>query len=782
MAARTRTPRSHDETRNHRRLRDQPVAFLGLFLMPFAGLLLTWAIHAYLYGFTAGSWHLTGSPKAAGITLSVAGAAGLALTYQAYSFAEHRRPALRQALAMSVSIEAVMVCGNIGAGPDRWWGFAFVLCSWWVALMWSFTRLNVLRQDPREPEEKESILDKIGLGGWSLRKVRTDVDPATGEPTATHIAATHAPGAVFDDLGHALPNIESLAGAPSGLSSANRTDAANRSELTIQHKDMLAGPVPLGPLSHPGGSITDPIMISIYQDGTPSRGYLGGGQDASPNPTGFGIMGMSRSGKGVAEALLFTEIISRRDVVTLYLNQAKGKQDIRPIIPGIAGAVIAEQASDGVAEYVAALAMVSRIIQYRQSILADFNKSSWDASCWSNPPKRRLPDGTLVQMPKIPALIVYVGEADTILERGGEAAQFVSSKGLSCGVIAGYSLQRASAEFMPTGLRYNIGAWWCFGVGDEVSASFVLTDAVLNAGAHPEYWKADKPGYHYFVGPGVPDDRRAKMLKTFSGSSRAGLQDELLRRNLENAPHMAKLDQGSIDATRYPNEPESRWDVIVRNTDRIRNDLLGGTANMTADDRNPAPATAPVAAYVPPATAPAFDNHPHREGESPEELRVQIEFDEDFAEDVAGVTEVEGVRLYPDLAEGLGVDPVVADDSGLAPPPAEGEDLEFPEDKPDPPDRDTAIRMFHTALRELADDPGVMRDDTDPTGNTKLIRTSDIYGRYPFKSRPWFSGELAALADGKRTPPPSLSLERADDLPLASGYYRLRRVPDSDGR
>lgn len=784
MAATRTTRTTEHRERNSRRLRDQPIVFLGLFLAPLAGLLTSWLIHAYTFGINwqvgSHAWIVQGNLAALTVTIALVSIGAIGMGFAAWHIAEHRKTPLRVMLTGSSSAIVFLFAISIGVGPHRWWSFAFVLVGWYVAGLWTLTRLNVTRQDPRSEEPKEDgLLEKLGLGGWRFKVRERVTDPQTGEPIRTVVDARHAPGDTADQLSSAIGAFESLASAPRGLSDAHGTDRADRSVLTIQHRDELKYRLPYGPLSHPGGSIVDGITFSIYQDGHPVWCYLAGDpRDGSFSPTGYGFMGMTRTGKTVGENEMLTEVESRRDVVIFYLNQAKGLQDIRPIIPGVEACVLAENASDdGVQEYKAALEMVKRIITYRQATLARFGKSAWDAACWSAPPSRRVGDH-IETMEPMPALIVHVGEADSILERAGEVATYVSSKGLSTGVIAGYSLQRASAEFMPTGLRFNIGAWWCFGCGDEVSAGFALTDDVLQAGAHPEYWKQERPGYHYFVGPGVPQERKAKMARTASGESRDQLQEEMLRHNLENAPMMAELDRGSAEATGGPGEPANRWDLLVRNTNRIRNELLGSTgparwpANTTEADRNPEPQ---VEAYVP-ANRPANQGFTATEPE-PHETAEAVEFAVDFDDDVRDTREVEGVELYPRNEDG-GTDEGIDLSVPLRPPDPD-DDITYEEEKPEAPSREEGVRAFHEALRQLMARED-LRDPSDPAGNTVIITPGLIHKLYPFRTRPWFSGELAALAAGEHTPPPSMALELAADLGLNSGKYRLRRIPDGD--
>jgi hypothetical protein len=302
-----------------------------------------------------------------------------------------------------------------------------------------------------------------------------------------------------------------------------------------------------------------------------------------------------------------------------------------------------------------------------------------------------------------------------------------------------------------------------FGCGDEYSAGFALTDSVLKAGARPDEWKQRKPGYHYFYGVGIDDVLFPVPARTNSGASREELTDSIRSRAQEFAPKMAKLDRGSADATKDPGEPASRWDLLAKHTATVRKQLQGETATMTATDRNSGP-------HVRSGPAATFTADDARPGQDADTLVAGADFDAD----VRSVTEVEGVNLDPSFPD----DPTAGMDldAPLAPPDPD-DDLTFEESKPAPASRQEAIRALHAALRELMDDPK-LRDPADPSGDTAIVQVNDIFSRYQFKSRPWFSGELSRMADGATTPPPTLSLERHPDFPVGDGKYRLRRVGD----
>lgn len=757
----TRTERRHEP----RSLGEKVLAFVGLFLVPIPALLTAWLIYAWLGGVDLHwgpiDWVApmpTWAPEFAEALILLG---SVYLGRVAHQFAEHRKESFRAPLTYSTASLGVLFAINVGTGPDYVWSGIFVIAAWFVAALWSLARLNVTRQDPREQGEHEEGPIEAKLKGFRLRRTKTVLDDKTGEPVRTEMHFDH-PGETIDALQQTVPNMESAAGAPANLSRATRTDRADQSVATILHTDPLAGRLPFGPPSHPGGSIEDPLSFATYDDGHPVWCYLGGGPGFSPSAYGF--MGMTRTGKTVAENLMFTELITRRDVVILYLNRAKGLQDVRPIIPGVEVAVL----TDNIGDFVSALNRVKAIMSYRQRTLAAYGLSRWSARDCFHHPRQRKANGEAVPMEPMPALIVHVGEADDLLGDGGTGADlhlYVTSKGLSLGVITGDSLQRASAESMPTGLRFNIGTWWCFGTSDAVSAGFALSDATVKAGAHPENWKQSKPGNHYFEGVGIDDTLFAKRAKTQSGDSDDALTEAMLARNLEWSLRMARLDRGSAEATAVPGAPGNWWDLSARNTANIRSQLLGGTATVTANHRPAEPATVTAGAV---ATAAEFTAAEPADHQTAEHLAVEDE----VSASIAGVREIDGFELYPtdedgNTSEGIDLN------SALPPPPPDG--IDFSDTRPPALGPEDARVAFVAALRELIE-IDELRDPADPSGNTVVLSAGEINSRYRYRSRPWFSDTLKRMANGEITPPPALALSRAEDL--GSGKYRLSRVPD----
>lgn len=749
----TRTLRTDRAEPSGRALKHQPNRFAGLFVAPFAGLGTAWLIHVWTQGVNLHwgplSWVVHASEAAPYVAVALITAATIGLSVLGWHFTSHRETPKRASLSGSIGALGTLFAINVGTGPHYWWSGLFLLAGWTVAITWSLVRLDVARNDKHaDDSHDDGFLEKIGLKGWRARKVEREHDVA-GNVVSTKVHMAHAQGDVVDQLQDAVPNIESAVGAPAGLSRAVPTDRADRSTLTVMHVDPLKDVLTLPDASAPGGSIADPLLVGTYSDGTPVLVYLAGGKLAVA-PTSYLFMGMTRTGKTTCENEMLAEVGTRRGVVILYLNRAKGMQDVRPIIPVVEAAVIADDSDSG-GLYREAMRQVKRIMAYRNRTLAQFGISAWSAEkCFDSPPWRTDENGRRVQMEPMPMLICHFGEADDILASDNGTSVYLASKGLSLGTVTGWSLQRADYKSMPTGLRFNLGTAFCFGCGDSDSAEFALSKSTILAGARPDAWRQGKPGYFYFEGLGIDDAQFPVPARAFGqGIGDEDISEAILRRCLEYGPRMSKLDSGSVSATDYEEDGKSGnwWREVSAETDRMRAEL---TATRTRKPANPQPATTPQ------------DDDDEDEAEA-REVRAEME------EEVRVTTHVEGVELYPE--DGARPEHATADLPTV--PPDEG--MSWEDDRPAPRDRKAAIEALIQALEELAKDPN-LADPDDPSGRTVILTAALISERYTFRSRPFFVEVLIDMANGDLPGPAGLVLTPAPDLGAGKGKYRLQRV------
>jgi hypothetical protein len=781
-----------------RKVTDQPRRFLGLYLAPLFALPFSWLIHLWAFGINWRGQTYGGSRPLGTATLLVFGVAMTFLVIHANRSTAHREPHVRQAFTATMALLSLLLAWNVGTGPHYVISGAFLIVSWILASFWVIPRLNVARKESREDgEEKDGFWKRLGVSAKTKMRAKVIHDEKTGEPERLEVDFDHAEGETLEAVIEGLGAMESAAHGPRGMASASAVDGrADRSRAMIPLRDPFRSYIPLGPLSAPGKSVGEFVTFADYADGKPALLTLAGGL-VMPNNSSIGVIGMTRTGKGITEMNLLTEHGSRCDWVCLYLNQAKGSQDVRPLLPVIEAAVIAEDGEQGLGTYITAFKQVEAIMNYRQHRLSQFGITNWSVRCGSPDPAKRpsrvMADGRREVMESLPLLTVWVGEADAILANGraSDAGKFIASKSLSLGINSGWSLQNPDWQSMPTGLRAQIGTWLVHGLSSDDHAQMVLSDSVRKAGARPEEWGQTKPGQLYIVGAGVPDSAcfpvaaKTRFLVGELLDANGNQFDfdtltdrfiaEILRRNLQSAKTMAKLDRGSVDAT------GGWWDEQVRATAALRSDLLtpqSAPRNHPATTPQSVPQATPQSAtrnpqYVPPG----LRGRPVPQPATVDDDEPTADEMTEMHEEAAEVRDVEGIELYEDreteaidLTQEAAPLPDVAD---------EDDPLHDPDDeaRPAPRTRAEAVTGLADAFDACLADPTLL-DPADPTGQTVIVTPGLVFDRYRLRSRPWVSGEFALIAEGQGDLAKRYVLTLAEDLGIRRGKYRLRRAGD----
>lgn len=788
MAVVTRGRSAAAEREHHRtNLWAQLARFVGLFLAAFIGLFGSWLIHLWVVGWSIHwgpvNWDVRVSPAAVAVSIVLVTLISVGLAWLGWRFTAHRDPALQGSLAGSIVAIGVLFAINVGTGPHWWWSPLLLVGEFVVALIWSIARLDVARNDKRtDGAEGDGLLDKLGISKLTRFKPKVIRDDE-GNPVRIEARVEHAKGETVKVLQDGIDTLESAAAGPPGMSTATSDpDRADRSDLTIMLTDPFKRNLPVGPLTAPGGSIADLTSVADYADGKPAFFTTAAGKHM-PSSTSYALIGMTRAGKTGTETQALTEWGSRIDWACLYLNQAKGLQDIRPLLPIIEAAVIAADGDEGLAEYVVAFQKVKAIMAYRQGQLARFGVSAWTPRCADRDPARRpsrVVNGRRVVMESMPFLTVHVGEADAILASGraGDLAVYITSKGLSLGVNTGWSLQRPDWKSMPTGLRANIGLWFVHGLASIDEEDFALDEGARKAGAHPGRWGQRKPGQHFMTGPGIDESRFPVALKTrfLIGSDRdangrpysfdelnARYTAEMLNRNLRSAAGMAKLDEGSAAAT------DGWWDEQAAKTLVLLDEMLTGIRSepQTANRKPDRKSSAFAAEQVPqPQTA-----NPAGEVGAEEMEEAVNDFEDDVREAIQD-GEVAGVRIFGDDAT---EEAAIRNVDLTAPRVAGGDDDPLADsdadDKPEAKTAEQARAGLRQALVEMLADPK-FADPKRP--GTALVRVGDVTDRCPYRTRPWVSGELSTMMRAGGEVVAGVAMEQHGD-PMR-GQYRLSRT------
>lgn len=382
----------------------------------------------------------------------------------------------------------------------------------------------------------------VAAGSWNIRQVlRVNPDTKTGDQTTTETGAlvkalgkaklalkgepkvepnkVTAPYRITDpgsltnaEIGRRIENIAGELGiSPNSIRIVADPDDAAQGEFVFIPKDMLTDGAPWPGPSALDGSITEPIVIGIYEDGAPEQLWFPADEKARRNGTHFLVAGMNGSAKSTGMTFAMLEALSRRDVIVWACDPSKGMQTFGPLLPYLDWA---EMTTSGGEAMIDAL---SQVITARADELGRHGFKNWTPEAFDKL--------------HMPYMIVWIEEAAKFFREGTEMEGLVM-EARSAGISVIVSLQRPSSTSMPTDVREQLGGVICFGVKGSTTADMALPDDVRDAGARPEAWENRKPGYNYLVAPGVDEERYAMKARTWTPIS-----DDDISAVLARCPH-----------------------------------------------------------------------------------------------------------------------------------------------------------------------------------------------------------------------------------------------------
>lgn len=355
-----------------------------------------------------------------------------------------------------------------------------------LALSWNIRQILRRNPDALGSGSDGGLLEKVGLAKTLVTGSDVAPNKATFDLQLPRGELTH------DDATKAVAKLASaLDVAPTAVRMVGDPDSASRAQLTVVPHDLLKNTVPNPGPSSPGGSIADPVVTGIYEDGTHTVLLFPGDSTQARNAMHLLIMGMTGSGKSEGGITALAEILTRRDVVVWVSDPAKADQTLGPLLPAIDWAALDVKSTGAMLEALKA------VIPARTRWLAKYGYKQWEPTCATTQA-----DGE----PGMPYLVAWFEEAaKTLREIDEDAFTGIAQEARSAGVSLVVSLQRASGTQMSTDTRASLGSSWCFGVRSDTDAGFALPGEVLDAGASPHAWKDKKPGYAYLVANGVPE-------------------------------------------------------------------------------------------------------------------------------------------------------------------------------------------------------------------------------------------------------------------------------------
>jgi hypothetical protein len=579
------------------------------------------------------------------------------------------------------------------------WGFSWtrvifsLLTLMAGAISWNLHRIDALRADPRDKGEDDKGWGAIlGLPGTRVGKV------SHGDYAVT-ATLHHGPGETAKQVAGKLDALESAANAVSGRGMVVPGERAGSSEVTLVLEDPMKLWRPLPGLSHPGGSFADPIRISYYahtgkwEEYWFPHGRMPNGEIRSFSHRGrMGTTGSGKSGDLKNEA---AEVASRRDVVILWADAVKGLQG--------AGGLIEFFTSFADTEVKAKLLFraVKELTKYRADAMGAAGFTDWTPEVYA-------------QL-GFPAVYYVIDEGDELIQTS-EVFKWLATKVRSVGIYLALTLPRADHQSMPPTSRYSIGAWKCFGTGDDYSESFALSEETLAAGANTTSLKARIPGAHYHdSSPGIAPQMYPIMLRS-GESSHEQLTEwvRTARAGFTAATFTAKeveiLNQNGAYTACLPSNRRTGTALAVPAP--ATNDDGGDDMRMNANEDE-------------------ADRRPPSEHAEPGD-------DEEYA------------KIDPRM-------PVTT-------PP--GSDLDLEDDKPRPRDYATMAAEFERVIREMA------------TEGLTEFTTGDLYRRASACwSESYVSKRLRRALEDEAIRPPGIMLERHEDG--KAGHYSLMFDPST---
>ncbi|WP_318206197.1 plasmid transfer protein TraB [Streptomyces sp. SCL15-4] len=370
-----------------------------------------------------------------------------------------------------------------------------------TALSWNVRM--VMRRNPDAVTTGESsdkgLLEKVGLARTKLGAVKVEPNKVTAP------YALPAGEATNDDVSRSLPRIASALDVPTtAVRYRPDPESARKGELVIVPNDMLKEIIWYPGPSAPGGSVAEPLVIGVYDDGRELRLTL-------PQAIHLLVMGVTGSGKTEAAMDVMVEILTRRDVV-VWLSDPKRGQDLGEAF-GACDWVVTTQ--DGAAVMIEAF---KAVIPARQLWLGQHGYRSWEPAAavrQDDPAHTCREDGAACGCPGMAYLVGWFEEAaNTLRAVDDDAFTGIAQEARSAGASLVVSMQRASGYQISTDTRASLPSALCLGV-DERDAGFALPSDVLEAGANPGAWGNKRPGYCYLVSAGVDEELWSTPSRTF---------------------------------------------------------------------------------------------------------------------------------------------------------------------------------------------------------------------------------------------------------------------------
>lgn len=335
---------------------------------------------------------------------------------------------------------------------------------------------RIMRQARGDTGENGRVLNgefgELGDAVKQLRDVAFSRPKIGGAKVSTALSVP--PGRTFAEVAAAKAEIASaLDVKATAIRTVEDPDSERRGTMTVVPVDQLRHPIPDPGPSAPGGSIAEPIVLGLDEEGDPVEVILPGDPKRHRNAVGmWAVVGTSGAGKTELLLRVLKEAVTRYDVDVIVADARKAgqlpawlKRAAKRWVPGRDNV---EGLLEGLAERVAA----------RSEQLGQRGFKEWQEGC-----------GLQFEF-------YVIFEAAAVVSRNSAIVDLAESV-RSVGICLLLELQRATYDRLPTSARSNINTWTVLGVQKEDDAEAALSDETVAAGAAPWKWKNGKPGYFY---------------------------------------------------------------------------------------------------------------------------------------------------------------------------------------------------------------------------------------------------------------------------------------------
>ncbi|MEU9148695.1 sporulation protein SsgA [Streptomyces sp. NPDC048349] len=368
-----------------------------------------------------------------------------------------------------------------------------------LALSWNIRQMLRHNPDAAASSNSSGLLDAIGLAKLKLGKAKVT---ETGQ---VRVPFELEKGAIAEELTKALPNLESATDVrPGGFRVERDPESRRHGVLVGVPMDPLSGTTWYPGPSAPGGSITQPLVIGIYDDTLPLEMTI-------PKGVHWLISGETGSGKTEAAMDILSEVLTRNDVAVWLSDPVKRGMDLGALFPACDWVALepddVESMATAVMQSTPARAEWLRRHAYRQ----------WVPECavQQTSPAHSCQPGRACGCAGLPFLLAWFEEAAEAFARlDEELFKQAANQIRATGAALVFSLQRPSHDQMSTTVRAALPSALVFGM-DERDETLALPSDVLDAGAHPGQWGAGYPGYCYLVEAGTPVARQITPARTF---------------------------------------------------------------------------------------------------------------------------------------------------------------------------------------------------------------------------------------------------------------------------